>query len=267
MQKDPHDENDDHDDHHSVACDTAASLHHTRHVSPSHGTTLCYYLSETQAKHKTMVKGVVFPTLIHEQMDVPLAQYPKSPHPRPPPSHDLVHDDDDSHRTRVDSATERNMATITPSTKRSSNGRAPHLSPHAFQFQTQGHGWFSVVVDRAETKRIWMEELSCAVHVIGRTPPRPRPVACSRWPTSPDAVTHARENRHEREETAQHPTMMTIHMSKQDMKVIVSSFYAHIFTETLAFTTVCPIFMTHEKLVTVHDDAKTYLCISNRCKI
>ncbi|RQM28667.1 hypothetical protein B5M09_003616 [Aphanomyces astaci] len=77
---------------------------------PEGMSTLSYYISETQAKHRTLVKGVVVPTITGKH------------------------------------------------------------EAHAFQFNTQGHGMFWVLVDSKDTKVTWLHELLSAITGIPFSP-------------------------------------------------------------------------------------------------
>ncbi|OQS06297.1 hypothetical protein THRCLA_01653 [Thraustotheca clavata] len=137
--------------------------------------TLSYYVSETQAKHRTLVKGVVCPTSVCEGIPIRVAG-----------KHEV----------------------------------------HAFQFNTQGHGVFWVLVDSEATKVTWLQELLMAITGIPFSP------------KSANAILF--------------PSNSEKKLSSKQMKAIVSSLYAHMFTDELEFTThaTCPPLPQPDALLT-----------------
>ncbi|RLO06427.1 hypothetical protein DYB28_007002, partial [Aphanomyces astaci] len=114
---------------------------------PEGMSTLSYYISETQAKHRTLVKGVVVPTITGKH------------------------------------------------------------EAHAFQFNTQGHGMFWVLVDSKDTKVTWLHELLSAITGIPFSPKSAHEIL---FPSAGD-------------------------MSSKQMKAIVSGLYATLFGHDLDF--------------------------------
>ncbi|EQC34202.1 hypothetical protein SDRG_08405 [Saprolegnia diclina VS20] len=122
--------------------------------------TLSYYVSESQAKHRTLVKGVVVPTSVCEGIPIRVAG-----------KHEV----------------------------------------HAFQFNTQGHGVFWVLVDSEATKITWLQELLMAITGIPFSP------------KSANAILF--------------PSNAQKKLSTKQMKAIVASLYAHLFSDDLEFST------------------------------
>ncbi|OQR94471.1 hypothetical protein ACHHYP_01214 [Achlya hypogyna] len=138
--------------------------------------TLSYYVSESQAKHRTLVKGVVVPTSVCEGIPIRVAG-----------KHEV----------------------------------------QAFQFNTQGHGVFWVLVDSEATKVTWLQELLMAITGIPFSP------------KSANAILF--------------PSNAQTKLSAKQMKAVVAALYAHLFTDELEFSTqaIRPALPTPDALATV----------------